>query len=145
MRKIIPTTKPLGRVLYLNVKKKWFDMIASGQKKEEYREIKEYWLKRLFMHYDYAVLDQNMLDEVIGELNKLPYSTSELYDWAGWLPEQFNFVCFRNGYSKDAPEIWCGCEGIKIGKAKPEWSDNAPGFYFKIQLGRVLAAPVVLD
>jgi hypothetical protein len=35
------------RTLHLTLKKKWFDMIASGEKKEEYREIKEYWVKRL--------------------------------------------------------------------------------------------------
>jgi len=29
------------------VKKKWFDLIASGEKKEEYRELKPYWQKRL--------------------------------------------------------------------------------------------------
>ena len=34
-------------VLHLNLKKKWFDMIASGEKKEEYREIKPYWTRRL--------------------------------------------------------------------------------------------------
>jgi hypothetical protein len=33
--------------LHLTLKKKWFDMIASGEKKEEYREIKPYWTKRL--------------------------------------------------------------------------------------------------
>lgn len=34
-------------VLHLTLKKKWFDMIASGEKVEEYREIKPYWTKRL--------------------------------------------------------------------------------------------------
>ena len=33
--------------LHLNLHKKWFDMILSGEKKEEYREITEYWKKRL--------------------------------------------------------------------------------------------------
>lgn len=33
------------RILYLSVKKKWFDMIVSGEKKEEYREHKLYWIK----------------------------------------------------------------------------------------------------
>ena len=33
--------------LHLTLKKKWFDMIASGVKKEEYREMKPYWHKRL--------------------------------------------------------------------------------------------------
>lgn len=37
----------LNRTLILTIKKKWFDMIASGEKTEEYREIKKYWTKRL--------------------------------------------------------------------------------------------------
>lgn len=35
------------RTLYLTLEKKWFDMIASGEKKEEYREMKTYWDVRL--------------------------------------------------------------------------------------------------
>ena len=31
----------MERILRLVVKKKWFDMIASGDKKEEYRELKK--------------------------------------------------------------------------------------------------------
>jgi len=34
-------------VLRLTLKRKWFDMIASGEKREEYREMKPYWHKRL--------------------------------------------------------------------------------------------------
>ncbi len=33
-------------MLTLPIKKKWFDMIKSGDKKEEYREIKEYYKAR---------------------------------------------------------------------------------------------------
>lgn len=40
------------KILHLTLKKKWFDMIASGEKKEEYREIKPYWNKRLNKKYD---------------------------------------------------------------------------------------------
>ena len=35
------------KYLQLTLKKKWFDLILSGEKKEEYREIKPYWEKRL--------------------------------------------------------------------------------------------------
>lgn len=38
------------RVLQLTLKKKWFDMIASGEKQEEYREIKPYWSRRFLSH-----------------------------------------------------------------------------------------------
>lgn len=34
------------RVLTLAIKKEWFDMIASGVKREEYREIKPYYDSR---------------------------------------------------------------------------------------------------
>lgn len=35
------------KILYLTVKKKWFDLIKSGEKRKEYREIKPYWTMRL--------------------------------------------------------------------------------------------------
>ena len=36
------------KVLTLSVKKEWFDKIVSGEKKEEYREVKSYWVARLY-------------------------------------------------------------------------------------------------
>jgi len=33
--------------LHLTLTKNWFDLILSGEKKEEYREIKPYWEKLL--------------------------------------------------------------------------------------------------
>jgi hypothetical protein len=35
------------RILHLTLKRKWFDLIASGQKKCEYRQHKPYWQTRL--------------------------------------------------------------------------------------------------
>lgn len=35
------------KILHLTLKKKWFDLIASGEKRHEYRECKPYWEKRL--------------------------------------------------------------------------------------------------
>ena len=39
------------QVLHLTLKKQWFDMIESGEKKEEYREIDQYWQDRLTKDY----------------------------------------------------------------------------------------------
>ena len=36
-----------NKTLHLVLKRKWWDMIASGEKKEEYREANKYWAKRL--------------------------------------------------------------------------------------------------
>jgi len=35
------------KILHLTLKKKWFDLIASGKKTVEYREEKPYWQKRI--------------------------------------------------------------------------------------------------
>lgn len=35
------------KILHLTLKRKWFDQIAMGIKKEEYRVIKAFWAKRL--------------------------------------------------------------------------------------------------
>mgnify|MGYP006381580025 CR=1 FL=1 len=40
------------RQLCLSLKKEWYGLIQIGRKTEEYREIKPYWVKRLFVHAD---------------------------------------------------------------------------------------------
>lgn len=39
----------MKKILNLVITKKWFDMIKSGEKTEEYREIKSFWLNRLLL------------------------------------------------------------------------------------------------
>lgn len=36
-------------MLTFNIKKQWFDKIKSGEKTHEYREVKDYWFKKLFL------------------------------------------------------------------------------------------------
>lgn len=96
------------KILHLPLKKKWFDMIASGEKKEEYRALKDHWFDRLTT-YHYPII-----------------------------PKRFDAICFKNGYRKDAPTItvkWLGCE---IGTPRPEWSDNWQGEVFIIKLGEII-------
>jgi ASC-1-like (ASCH) protein len=69
------------KILHLTLMKKWFDLIKSGEKKVEYREIKPYWTKRLF-------------------------------DKEG-KPIKYDFILFRNGYSKDSPKMMVEFLGIK--------------------------------
>lgn len=37
-------------MITFNLKKKWYDLIKSGEKRIEYREDKPYWQKRLWKH-----------------------------------------------------------------------------------------------
>lgn len=113
----VPVDHPIPTiVLHLTLKKKWFDMIASGQKKEEYREVKRYWIQRLCNEVEY-------------EMNS---------SWEGVF-KKFNQVEFKNGYGKDAPSVILEFKGVRIGEAKPEWSDNWKGDVFIILLGAIIA------
>lgn len=109
--------------LHLTLKKKWFDLILSGEKKEEYREIKDYWWKRLCtvgaVKYSMATIFNN--GEQVDSLFK-----------------DYTKIVFRNGYSKNAPEIHVKCLGICTGVARPEWSDNWNGKVFIIKLGQII-------
>lgn len=46
------------KILHLTLKKKWFDLIASGKKTEEYRDIKPYWTRRLIDRNGYRHFDE---------------------------------------------------------------------------------------
>ena len=91
-------------VLNLVVSKQWFDMIVSGEKTEEYREIKPYWIKRL-VNQDadsgFIGLDEHGIKTVIyGELEYIPYT----------------YVRFFHGYAKKRPWIEKKIVSITIGK-----------------------------
>lgn len=43
------------KILQLTLKKQWFDMISDRIKKEEYREIKDYWKKRFNKAYTHVL------------------------------------------------------------------------------------------
>ena len=48
-------------MLILPIKKKWFDMIASGEKKEEYREIKPYYDSRFMNAFGFLLVGGQMV------------------------------------------------------------------------------------
>lgn len=77
-------------MLVLPIKKKWFNMIKSGEKKEEYREIKPCWTKRFENETD-RQFDIGILKKVFLEL----YLVYE--------------VMFKAGYNKNAPKMVCKC------------------------------------
>lgn len=103
-------------ILHLTLKRQWFDMIASGEKKEEYRELKPYWAKRLVTLINY-------------ELGFKQLNASLKF-------QQFDIIRFRHGYAKDAPTMDVECKGIRIGIGRKEWGCTDECFI--LSLGEVL-------
>ena len=71
-------------MLILPIKKKWFDMIASGEKTEEYREIKPYYDSRFMNAFGFILVGGQMVygDAAPGEIRKpWPVPTSRPSPW----------------------------------------------------------------
>ena len=45
------------RILKLTLKKKWFDLIASGEKKQEYRAIGNKWIESRILNREYDLIE----------------------------------------------------------------------------------------
>jgi hypothetical protein len=116
------------KTLHLTLKKKWFDMILSGEKKEEYREIKVYWVKRLIGNIWTSKEDFEYW------LNNLPeYATLQ------HVLNNYDTITFKNGYSKNAPEMVVRLKKITVEYGVEKWGAIPDTNYFVFQLGEILS------
>lgn len=102
------------KMLILPIKKKWFDMIASREKTEEYREIKPYYRKRF---------------ETIG-----------LLDVYGLPVVNKVWVILRNGYSTKSPQIKAEVT-LDIKEGRPEWGAEPGVEYYVLKILRIYRVP----
>jgi hypothetical protein len=112
------------KTLNLTLKKEWFSLIESGQKKEEYREIKSYWMNR-FIEKD------SLHNESKESLLQIIESNTDSI-----ILKKFDYVEFKNGYNKNCPQIKLECNGINISTGKTEWGALENQYYFVITLGK---------
>lgn len=122
----------MGKTLILPLKKKWFDLIKAGVKKEEYREIKPYYIRK-FIKFD--TLRKDLLKhykigfdegEIVGMENELRL-----------LSDKLEKVVFTLGYPKaDDTErrLEFNNPKIRIGEGRPEWGAEHGKTYFVITL-----------
>lgn len=117
------------KTLHLPLKAKWYEMIESLIKPEEYRGITAYWIVRLFR------------DENGRKITKLTAnflaSNLEILKW--WIEsgklvlKPFDFVKFCYGYTKRTMTF--EIESITIGKGNPEWGAPTEDVFI-IKLGK---------
>jgi len=103
-------------MLELVLKGKWYRMIEAGDKSEEYRDIKPYWLTRIFTSGKYmASMGKNIMP--------------------GGYNGRHSHVRFRLGYAKDAPTMVWKLGHVGIGDATPQWAEG--------HMGRVIVLPLI--
>ena len=105
--------------MVLTLKKQWFDMILSGEKTEEYREMKPYWEKR-FGNYFKRVYN---------------FSEKDFFPPIVWNKQKKNIV-FRNGYGTDKPEFTAECT-IREDYGKEEWGAEPGIKYYVLTIHRI--------
>lgn len=107
-------------------------MIASGEKKEEYRELKDYWGARLCFRVKVPWGGH------LTKWTKLREGDREcLQD--DFIPnfEKFDYIHFANGYNK--PRIMAvEFKGIEVRTGNPEWGAEPGKEYFVIKLGEII-------
>ena len=118
-------TEVKKKVLKLVVSKQWFDMIVACEKTEEYREIKPYWVARLFKNNSNIVDMKYLASGLAGRTDLL----KKYIDAQRIVLKQYNHVLFINGYRKDSQRIEKEIESITIGKPKKglcpgKWLDH---------------------
>jgi hypothetical protein len=89
------------KVLTLSVKKEWFDKIVSGEKKEEYREAKHFWIVRLLVDSSAFTLRCVFKPELL-------------------VFKPYTHVLFINGYG-DKPRVEKEIEWIDIDRPRKGW------------------------
>ena len=108
------------KLLHLVLKKQWYDMIEFGEKKEEYREIKPYWMRIFTLCYSKGFTD-------------CKYRRCSR---PGCLfPKHFDAICFHRGYTSTT--MLFELKKITIGRGRKEW--GAPDHEtFILKLGEKL-------
>ena len=119
------------KTLTLSLKKQWFNMIKSGEKKEEYRKLNEYWIKRLLL------CSESELDDVWDAASEFINPTQRLNKHLviNECIKHFDSIVFTLGYPKaDDTERRLVFKNpkIRIGQGKPEWGAAVGVNYFVI-------------
>lgn len=115
LHRSVAVTDHEGYDILLHIKKQWFDMIRSGEKREEYRKLGSY----------YAVRFRN---------------AGLLSEESEYVPTGRNFiVLFRNGYSRNSPQFKALCR-LRVGCGiSTAWGAEKGVNYYVIEIKEIYA------
>lgn len=121
------------RELLLPMKKKWYDLILSGEKKEEYRLATPYWKTRV--------------DNIVKREEDENLSVHQTEDAGNEIKWNFNkpkalVLMFKNGYQKVAPWFTAAVDWYLVRKnaQHPEWGEGEYDGkeHFVFHIGQIL-------
>lgn len=109
--------------LHLVLKAKWYDMIANGEKKAEYREIKDYWCERLDpapcpYFYNRSTMTATNMGLAYCARSSFPCA---LADATNAYAHIYKYVTFHRGYTNTTMTFKYG--KLVVGKPNPDWCE----------------------
>lgn len=126
-----------NHTLHLTIEQKWLKLIFLGVKRNEYREIKPYWLKRLFITHS-TLYNEFVTFSTEREL-KAACKTLKRQGLkkCNYIPRFYDKIKFRGGYGANSPIIIIEYKTLLIRKGIEEY--GAPKYpVFDIELGKIL-------
>ena len=152
------------QVLNLVLENTYYDMILHKDKKEEYREIKPYWTKRLFsLSPEIIVIEtvkrsdkrnrngkergyenrkgmekessHNIPDRMLMEWEENKININTLITNGTIIPKPYTHICFRRGYTNTP--LFVEMMGVHVGYGKTKWGAPKQKEVFILKLGNI--------
>lgn len=117
--------------LRLSLKAKWFGMTKAGVKTEDYREINQYWWKRLVQCGECYRDFPDSINDILAPVE----------EWKMIMPKSFDYNVMTLGYPKSGDTeriLRIEHKGIEIRTGNPEWGAEPGKLYFVIKHGNIL-------
>lgn len=104
-------------MLILPIKGKWLNMILSGEKGDEYREIKPYWTVRIMRWLGYPASETKAVMELLRRQGT----------------QKARWVVLQNGYGRNAPRVEVLCT-LSIGTGEEAWGAERGQEYYRFHV-----------
>jgi len=119
----------MDKNLQMSLKTKWFEMTKAGIKKEDYREITPYWIKRLV--HQCSCLENIEIEKLKDYINNCPLG--------GFKDFTQNIMTLGYPKSGDTERILkLEHAGIEIRTGNIEWGAEPGKLYFVIKHGNII-------
>jgi len=131
--------------LQLSLTRNWFEMTNVRIKREDYREITPYWVKRLLnINLSQEKIEGGVIHELITDLNNLKTEKCRFFGVLSCLSfydcsfKKFDSNIMTLGYPKSTDSariLKLEHKGIEIGTGNPKWGAEEGKLYFIIKHG----------
>lgn len=126
------------KTLHLVLKRKWWEMIESGEKKEEYRDFTPFYVKRLCdnpcFNKQGEIIERKIIDKwTLDACEKRGIDLKTAWVNGNIIPKDYSSVTFHFGYTNKI--MTYSVEDISVGEGRTEWGAESGKECFIIKLG----------